>query len=421
MDAFVITMREGIEAALVLGLILGYLNRMGLKDLKRYVYTGLALAIAASLVGALVFSLIGFEPENEVLEGALLAAAAVLVASLVVWMWRASRGIKRHVDSRLEALTGATQRRRGWGLLSFTFFMVFREGVEIVLFLAALSLTQSSGLVQVIGGISGLALVFLFGFLLIKGSVHFDLKLFFRVTGVVLLILVVRLAAGSLHEFSEVGVLPSTPLELQIIGFIVKDATSIVILLVLMLIPILAILPGLRIPPEEKLPRPGETPADRRKRIASLRRSRLWGKALVAIVLAMAVPLSAAAYKSAVSGYRPEPVELAPQDEAIRIPMKNLETGKLHKFLYRKGGEDVRFIVIKRSENDIAAAMDACRICPPLGYYQEGETIICDNCNAPINLATVGMPGGCNPIPLQASITGAEIVIEVAVLEAGDL
>ncbi|MEW5957027.1 MAG: FTR1 family protein, partial [Chloroflexota bacterium] len=104
MEALVITLREGIEAALVVGLILAYLNRTGRSALNRYVYFGLGLAVLASLAGAAAFSLADFDPENEVLEGTLLAVAAVLVATLVVWMWRASRSIKQYVESRLEAM-----------------------------------------------------------------------------------------------------------------------------------------------------------------------------------------------------------------------------------------------------------------------------------------------------------------------------
>src|SRR3990172_5930512 len=157
MEAFVITLREGMEAALVVGLILTYLNRTGRIVLRRWVYAGLGLAVAASLLGAVGFSLAGFDPENEVLEGTLLAIAAVLVFSLVVWMWRASRGIKQRVESQLEALTASDvqARRQGWGLLAFVFFMVFREGVEMILFLAALSLAETPDLVGLIGGAAG--------------------------------------------------------------------------------------------------------------------------------------------------------------------------------------------------------------------------------------------------------------------------
>jgi FTR1 family protein len=417
-EALVITLREGIEAALVVGLILAYLNRTGRAALNRYVYAGLVLAVLASLAGAVGFSRLGLNPENEVLEGTLLAVAAVLVASLVIWMWRASRHVKRHVEDRLEALTQEGARRQGWGLLAFTFFMIFREGVEIILFLAALSLTASSGLLNLIGGAAGLGLAALFGYLFTKGSVRIDLRRFFGVTGLVLMILVLRLLAGSVHEFSEAGLLPSTPTELAVIGFIVRDTTSIVILIALILLPILAMLPSLRRRPEEEAALPGETPPQRRKRVAAQRRTRRWGMAVVAVTLAIVAPLALAVYSSAAAGYRPKPQVVTPERREVRIPLDSLEIGRLYKYSYNGAQTTVRFLIIRRDENDVAAALDACNICPPIGFHQEGDQVICDNCNAPINMATIGMQGGCNPIPLPAVLQGGEVVIDVGKLDA---
>src|SRR6266508_4385399 len=112
MEAFVITLREGMEAALVIGLILAYLNRTGLVSLRRWAYAGLGLAVLFSILGAVIFNLVGFDPENEILEGTLLAIAAVLVFSLVVWMWRTSRGIKLHIEGRLELLEACMSSSR---------------------------------------------------------------------------------------------------------------------------------------------------------------------------------------------------------------------------------------------------------------------------------------------------------------------
>src|SRR3972149_5255076 len=309
MGAFVITLREGRAAPRVVGLVLAYLNRTGRVPLRRWVYAGLGLAAAASILGAVGFNLAGFDPENEVLEGTLLAIAAVLVFSLVVWMWRASRGLRRLVESRLEVLTasGVQARRQGWGLLAFVFFMVFREGVEMILFLAALSLAETPDLVGLVGGLAGLGLAVLFGTLFVKGSLRINLRRFFAVTGFVLMVLVVRLAAGSLHEFFEVGMLPSTPSLLAVIGFIVKDSTSTLILIALVALPVVTMLPEMRLRPEMLAALPGETDPERRRRLASLYRSRNWQAALVSVTLATVLPLGTAAYAIGRAGYRPDP------------------------------------------------------------------------------------------------------------------
>ena len=420
MGAFVITLREGMEAALVVGLVLAYLNRTGRVPLRRWVYAGLGLAAAASILGAVGFNLAGFDPENEVLEGTLLAIAAVLVFSLVVWMWRASRGLRRQVESRLEVLTasGVQARRQGWGLLAFVFFMVFREGVEVILFLAALSLAETPDLVGLVGGLAGLGLAVLFGTLFVKGSLRINLRRFFAVTGFVLMVLVVRLAAGSLHEFFEVGMLPSTPSLLAVIGFIVKDSTSTLILIALVALPVVTMLPEMRLRPEMLAALPGETDPERRRRLASLYRSRNWQAALVSVTLATVLPLGTAAYAIGRAGYRPDPQAVTGHaDGMVHIPVEALSPGQLNLYLYQGAEAKVTFMVIKRDENEIAVALNACGICPPRGYHQEGEVLICDNCNAPISMDTVGMSGGCNPIPLAASLVGGEVQIAAADLE----
>ncbi len=419
MEAFVITLREGVEAALVVALILGYLSQTGRARLNRHVYIGLIAAVVASLVGAFGFTRLGLDPENEMLEGALLGVAAVLVATLVFWMWRASRYIRRHVEQRLDSMIGTGSRRQGWGLASFTFFMVFREGVETVLLLAAFSLTASSGVLNLIGGAAGLGLALLFGVVFARGSTRINLRLFFGVTSIVLMILALRLLAGSVHEFSEVGLLPSTPAELAVVGFIVRDSTSIIILLVLLLIPLVAVLPSMRRGAQDVAAPAGESPARRRKRLAAQRGTRRWRLAVVGVTLAIVAPLGLAAYSSAAAGYRPEPQAVTPEGEMIRVPAETLESGRLYKFVYNNGRVDIRFFVIKRADGSLAVALDACAICPPAGYYQVGDQVICDNCNAPINLATIGMGGGCNPIPLAGSLEGDMLTIAVADLEAG--
>lgn len=412
MEAFVITLREGMEAALVVGLILAYLNRTGRTGLRRWAYTGLGLAVVFSILGAVAFSLMGFDPENEILEGTMLAIAALLVLSLVVWMWRTSRGIKQQVEDRLESLTTSGMKRQGWGILAFVFFMVFREGVEMILFLAALSLTATPDLVGLLGGFSGLGLAALFGVLIVKGSLRINLRRFFGVTGFVLMVLVARLLAGSLHEFFEVGLLPSTPTLLAVIGFIVKDSTSTIILIALIALPVLTILPEMRLKPEALAALPGENNVDRRKRLAGLYRSRNWQTALVSAMLVTVLPLGAATYAFGKSAYRPDPqMVVVHENGMVHIPISELASGQLNLYAYQGIDVDVTFMVIKRDEDDIAVALNACGICPPRGYHQEGNVLICDNCNAPINMETVGMPGGCNPIPLAASLVNGQVQI----------
>jgi len=120
---------------------------------------------------------------------------------------------------------------------------IIREGIETVLFLAALSLTQTSDFVGFMGGLLGLTLALVFGILFIRGSLRINLRLFFAVTSFVLLILAVRLAAGSLHEFYEVGLIPLPHLVEEGIEFLTNKNTSTVLLITLVALPLLAMLP----------------------------------------------------------------------------------------------------------------------------------------------------------------------------------
>jgi high-affinity iron transporter len=243
-EAFVITLREGVEAALIIALVITYLNRTGRTELQHWVYAGLGLAVIASILGAFGFSRIGINPESEVMEGILYGVAAILVASLVIWMWRSSKGMKRQIEGQLEKLTTESSSRSGLALLIFVFVMVFREGIETVLFLAAFSLTNNSTAIAVAGGFLGLIIAAIFGIFIIRGSLRINLRWFFIVTSIVLLILAVRLAAGSLHEFYEAGLLALPHQVEEVIEFITQDSISTVLLVAMVALPLLTMLPS---------------------------------------------------------------------------------------------------------------------------------------------------------------------------------
>ncbi len=417
METLVITLREGMEIALVVGLVLAYLRRTGRGNLAGYVYGGLGLAILASLLGALAFRRLGLDPENEMFEGMLFALAAVMVATLAIWMQRTARGVQGEVAARIEGLAQRPGRER-LGLLAFTFFMVLREGIELVLFLAVLSLAAGDGLLQVLGGFAGIALATLFGVLLVQGTLRIDLRRFFRATSAVLVLLVARLLAGSVHEFTEVGLLPTPTAVMAVVGFIVQDTTSVTILAALVLLPILAMLPDLRPPRGEDHGPTTESAAERRLRLAAARRARLWQIGAASLTVAVALSLGWTTYASALAAYRPKPEELDPDDDDLRVDTEALEPERLYKYLYRGAQAAVRFLVVKRTDQDVAVALDVCAICPPAGYRQEGDQILCENCNAPINLDTIGLAGGCNPVPLPFTLSGAVVRVARADLDA---
>jgi FTR1 family protein len=248
LEAMIVTLREGIEVALVIGVLLAYLRRTGRQAYSRYVLLGLGAAILASLAGAFVIQRYGLDADNPAVEGSVMFVAAALVTSLVVWMWRTGRTVRQRLESRLNGLVSQEERsgvayRAALGVFAFSFFMVLREGVETVLFLLALAgIVGGDTRYNVVGGSLGLLLAVLFGALLVRGSLHINLRRFFGVTGVVLMILVAKLVAGGLHEFFEIGLLPASPLWLDAVELLTDQTTSILILALLIVLPALCIL-----------------------------------------------------------------------------------------------------------------------------------------------------------------------------------
>jgi FTR1 family protein len=242
-ESMVVTLREGVEVALVIGVLLAYLRRAGRAVYARYVLFGLGAAILVSLLGAVLIHRYGLDPENPAVEGTIMFIAAALVTSLLVWMWRTGRTVKRRLEQRLDSLVGQAetttiQQRAALGVFAFAFFMVLREGIETVLFLAALSGTVGgSAVYNAVGGSLGLLLATLFGVLLVRGSLHINLRRFFNVTGLVLLILVAKLIAGGLHEFLEVGILPASPWLEEVVEVFTSRVVSLLILGLLVAVP----------------------------------------------------------------------------------------------------------------------------------------------------------------------------------------
>ncbi len=416
--SLVITLREGIEAALVVGIILAYLRKTGRHQLRQPVYAGLALAIAASLLVAGIFQAIGFDPENEYLEGILMGVAGLFVASMVIWMWRTARGLRGEMENRLSALTRETEgsRTAALGLLLFTFFMVFREGVETVFFLQAVALGEEADPLSFLGAALGLAMAALFAVLFVRGSLKINLARFFQVTGVVLLVLAAKLLAGSLHEFGEVQLIPLNREIMAVLGYLVRDDTATVLVMALVAVPIFLLL-------WESLRQPralveGETPVERRKRLASARLERIWQLALGAATLAILLALAS----TALAGSKlvdPQPESVKPTGPEIRVPMETLQEGHLQKFAYSTtSGNTVRFLLVRQEDGSVASALDACQICGAVGYGQEGNLAICKNCNAPIAFDSFAFGGGCNPLVLQSRVEGQQVVVPVPALEA---
>ena len=202
MGAFVIVLREGFEATLLVGLILGVLNKTGQRQHARTVWIGVAAAVVCAIViGAILFGAVGeLEGHAEQLyEGTAMLLAASVVTWMVFWMRKQARTLGGHLRSQV---TSAIVAGGGVALASVGFIGVAREGLETALFLFA-SVGDDGVAATVIGGALGVLAAVTLGYLFYRGTVRLDLRRFFMVTGVLVIGFAAYLIIGGLHEFGE--------------------------------------------------------------------------------------------------------------------------------------------------------------------------------------------------------------------------
>ena len=201
-ETLVIAFRETLETSLIVGIILAFLFRSKQERYTSAVYWGVGLAVVASVITALLFNKFagGFEgPAEQIFEGTTMLFAAVLLTYMIFWMMF-QRGIKQKLESKV-----AQKLDRGefLGIMGLTFFEVFKEGVETVIFLQAIAFGARSW--DIVFGIVGIIAAVLVGYLLFATSINVNLKRFFAVTSVFLILFAAGLAAHAIHEYQEAG------------------------------------------------------------------------------------------------------------------------------------------------------------------------------------------------------------------------
>jgi len=414
-QSLVVALREGVEAALIVGIVLGYLRKTGRESAGRFVYWGVLVAVVASLAAA--YFVHRLNVVEDVYEGWLMLIGSLIVSSMVIWMWRTGGRMKQNIEDRLSTLSGTPTPGAASGLFLFVFLMVFREGIETVLFLAAVSL-RTTELASFLGGLAGLVLAIALGVAFFKGSVKVNLRKFFSVTTVVLLVVALQLFVAGVHELSESRVLPSSPREMALVGPIVNnDLFFFVVIIALCVFLLLAE----RVQAKGRSPQElAELPApERRKSIAVQRREHFWKMTAstvgVASILLMSTQFVYSRVAQVVSP--PEPLEIL--NDELRIPVARLGDHKLHRFVVSVGGGNVRLIAILDSSDSVRAGLDACLVCGTQGYYQDGRNVICRNCAAAIYIPSIGMAGGCNPVHIDYHVEGQTVVLTQSALVAG--
>jgi FTR1 family protein len=414
LSAFLIALREGVEASLVVGIILVYLARTGRAQLARFVWAGVAVAAALSL--AVAVALDRWKISEDGFEGLLLLLAAGFVISMIIWMNRVARDLRKDIESKIENYAARAGSAAGWGIFLFVFLMVVREGAELALILRAVELS-SEGIQTWIGTIAGLLAAVAVGLFFFKGTLKVPLHRFFAATTIILWLVAAQLAITGLHELSEARWIASSKTEMALIGPIVRN--EIFFFVFIFGAAILLIFREWLTVSHTKIVA-AATDAEKRLLSAQQRRQRNWMIAAATACLAVILVLTADFIYARANSAPPSArlLSASSSGDELRVPLGEVQDGNLHLYTVKSGEQSFRFMVIKKPQG-WGVALDACRICGAEGYRQDGQNVVCRHCGSAIYVPTIGESGGCNPVGVPFRVDGGEIVVNVSALAKG--
>src|ERR1700747_174908 len=317
LQAFIVTLREGVEAALIVGITLAYLGKIGRNELRKTVYAALGAAFLGSIGAAVAISRAHLN--EDVFEGWIMLVAAFFVVTMVIFMMKTGRKLKGEIEGKVGLLAG----NDAWfGLFIFIFLMVLREGAETVLILAGVSLYPTECM-SFLGTLLGLIAAIAFGVVFVKGSVRINLQKFFRVTTAIMFLVAAQLVISGLHELSDSGVIASSKREMAIIGPIVSNDWFFFVTIFAMAALMVLFEAKRRAPALD----PSASPAERRKAAWSARRERLWmGSVYTFSFVFIAMVTAEFVYTKNVSALSPA-TEVAFVNGKVSIPLAQVADG----------------------------------------------------------------------------------------------
>ncbi|WP_044340474.1 FTR1 family iron permease [Rossellomorea aquimaris] len=209
-QAFLITLRESLEAILIVGLILSYLTRLKADKYKKWVYVGVLLALVSSFLVALLFQVVltGFASfgAEVYLKVGIMFASVLLLTHMVGWMRKQSKGINTEMEKKINAALTAGSVS---AMIIHSYLIVLREGVETVFFFAAISGGDVTKVFTSYGALSGLLLAMVLGYAFFSGAMKFKLKTFFNVTGLLIMFIAAGLLVQGVGILQDLGIMGS--------------------------------------------------------------------------------------------------------------------------------------------------------------------------------------------------------------------
>jgi FTR1 family protein len=407
-SSFLIALREGLEAALIIGIVLVSLGRSGRSHLIRFVWIGVGLAVSLSFAAGMALEL--WKVNQEAFEGVLLLTSAVFVVTMIAWMNKASRHLKKDIEARVDGYAQRGGLGAGLGLGAFVFLMVLREGAELALILRAVELSGQGAWVWA-GTLLGLAGAVAVGVLFFRGTLKIPLGRFFKVTSWILVIVAVQLALTGIHELSEGGWLPAGPTEMAIIGPVVRNEVFF-FAAILGVAALLVLREWLAVRATSESNSGNE--AERSRLALERKKEARWMIAACATFVIVTLILTADFLYARTAAAPPEAQTLAVDAGMVRVPTAGLGDGNLHFFRAVVDGTPQSFMIVRKMDGQWIAAIDGCMICGRHGYRQEGTDAVCRNCGAVIPMSTMGQVGGCNPVAMSSHMENGELVLQAS-------
>ncbi|MBI5566029.1 MAG: FTR1 family protein [Chloroflexi bacterium] len=228
---FLLALREGIEAALIVGIVLGMLKKMNRSDRAPWVWLGVSVATVVSVIAAVALNVLGarFEgPGEKIFEGFTMLFAAGVLTWMIFWMQKQGRQTQLGLEADVRS---ALSRGTHWGLFFVAFLAVVREGIELALFLTAVNFSEPAAGVEApilgwLGGLLGLIAAVIIGWLIFDTTIKLNLRRFFQLTSIVLIVFAAGLMGHAIHEFNELGWIPSVVEHVYDINAFMPEAST---------------------------------------------------------------------------------------------------------------------------------------------------------------------------------------------------
>jgi len=387
LDSTVAVLHEGFEAALVLGLTLAALRR---RDLERRLVVGAVAGLFVGFAADALRDAVG--ASEEIADGTVFVAAFATTVAAAVGLLAPRRGV-------------------GAALFAFAFVAAFRVGDVAGEVFSATTLT-TDGLLASVGALFALVAAAGCTALVRRASVVVDGRRARAAALGVLALFALRLAANVVHEFSEAGLVPASQRTMAVLGPTVRAGGLFLAAMSLVALPLW--FGALR----QALPSLSDRSPAARLVLATARRDRIGRRLAAALFAATILASSAVSIAQLIPRTVVPPERVEPRGDVVAIALARLDDGALHRLALADGDGLVRFLAIKTADGKVRTALDACEICGSLGYVQEDGQLICLNCDAEINPTTIGVRGGCNPIPLASEIVDGEVLVKCADLRA---